>query len=555
MAFLQPPIGQTRSRFLQTNWHNNRTAAPSKLDLRPIRHAQKVARPCTILAQAETSASARPPAATSFTWSVGTSRSERLTEAIPEAVRQAVSPFVRQQVPVSLVVVFVKSSFETHPKDEIRRVLPTLRKTLAMLQVLDDQTVIYGCTTSSSFTPDNDPAISLTLAHFPSPSTFHTVRLDADAFSLDWSQSDWHKTVKLPQASQSTNPSAQTYIFSLHHPDFAPHMTDFLSGLDFAFPGVRKIGAEAGLVNPLHEAYVLDADGAYTSGCVLLVVQSPYVQVDASVAQGARGVGPLFEVTSVKDGTEITAIREMGTSGSAIGPPLVLLDMWVNTDVISSEDSRLISKYLLFGTEVKDGEMSVASLAAEAAAAVKAKTEGGGKGTENEKLDRTKPVVMLSRKVLGFDDGERSVQVEGNEVRLGTKAQFQIRDEEAAREELKRLFDRLLLEGSSKAMDGMALMGGVLFVDCERGAALHGNITPDLDRDLFREKFSVPISMMTSAGQVGPLPSGGLLGVAGDCYRLSASALYVTFYGYVGVGNIDVDGDGASDGKRNTGKE
>lgn len=313
----------------------------------------------------------------------------------------------------------------------------------------------------------------------------------------------------------------------LCHPDFEG-TSDVLSSLDFAFPGVRKLGATAGHANAMDQAYLFSAKGSLKNGAVGLALSSPHVQVDVTVAQGARGVGPMLEVLEVKNGNEITKVKEVWTATEAEGPPMALLDMWAGTDAITQEDRACARQYLLMGIEVP----KVVDLAVSSLSSVKGSGSGARKGIDAEE-ERRKPVEMVIRKVVGFDEGAKSLAVEGADVRLGSRIQFQIRDEAAAQAELDSLFNRLLLEGSSKAMDGMSLMGAMLIVDSERGENLYGDIAADTDRRMYEERFPVPMAVLTSEQQIGPLPSGGLLGASGNCFLLSASALYVSLYGRV----------------------
>lgn len=512
------------------------------------RHRNSVPRRCTsLVAQAESSgqSSPHPPpqSGATFIWSIGKSSAQTLLDAVNEAARDAARPFVRQRVTVTVATLFIKSTFGTNPKDDVSRVISTLKRSLAMQATLTVDTVFYGCTTGLFSNEDDDPTVTIALANFPDGTFIRSVRIPGDSSSVDWTQKQWEDLVRLPAASKPTSDTSETtpqyplyqYIFTLFHPDYASNVRDLLDGMDFAYPNIRKVGGEAGKTNALHEAVLFDADGVITEGALLLVVASTQVQIDVSVAQGARSVGPLLEILAVKEGgSEITSVREVNTATQTKAAPMMLLDMWVKTDVVSLEDGRLARKYLLFGTEVQGGGTNLATLAAEAVAMQgKKKAKGENKLKGNDKVD-AKQVAMLSRKVVGFNETTGALGVEGGAVRVGSKAQFQIRDEEGARAELTSLFDKLMLEASSKAMDGMSLMGAILFVDSERGAALHGNVTPDLDRDMYKERFPVPLAIITSPGQIGPLPSGGLFGTAGDSFWLSASAVYVSFYGRTG---------------------
>lgn len=536
------PVGKSSARFQSI-------VCPCVSSNNSLRHRSVTPhKRASFLAQAGPSDQSSPPptpqTGATFTWSTGKSYTEAILDAVNEAARDAARPFVQQRITVTVAILFIKSTFGTNPKDYLSRVIPTLKRALAMQATLTVDTVFYGCTTGLFSSEDDDPTVTIALTYFPEGNFVRSVRIPGDTSSVDWTQKQWHDLVRLPAAPKQSSDSFEKtpryplyqYIFTLFHPDYASNVGDLLDGMDFAYPNIRKVGGEAGKANALHKAALFDTDGDIAEGALLLVVASTHVQIDVSVAQGARAVGPLLEVLAVKDGgSEITSVREVTTSTQTSAAPMTLLDMWVKTDVVSLEDGRLARKYLLFGTEVQGGGTNLATLAAEAVAKQgkskpepKAKAEK--KSKEREKVD-PKQVAMLSRKVVGFNEATGSLGVEGGAVRVGSKAQFQIRDEEGARAELTSLFDRLMLEASSKVMDGMSLMGAILFVDSERGAALHGNVTPDLDREMYKERFPVPLAIMTSTGQIGPLPSGGLLGTPGDSFWLSASAVYISFYG------------------------
>lgn len=455
---------------------------------------------------------------------MGTS-DKTLVDVIPEACRKASRHFQMNQLTISLVLVFIPSTFENVKKDSMERVIPTIKRTLAMLNVLSSDTIFYGCTTS------NDD-LTVSLMHLPqsSSSANHlSVKSfpSAEAFSLDWSQQQWHAALGM----DNSNKSAAMLIF--YHTEFADGMRDLLQGLDFAYPGIRKVGAQIGELNPLHDPYVFCDGQAMKEGAAVLYLSydKADVQLDISVAQGVRNIGYIMEVVEVnEEGSEITKVKELGTSTQAVAAPMTLLDMWTRLDTISLEDSRLASKYLLVGSEVKAAQPSLSKL-----------VDSDNKNKDNDVEDRHKEVVMISRKIIAFNEATKSVAIDVGDrpIRLGTRIQFQIRDEEGARKELMNMFDKLILESGSKAMEGFSIRAGILMTDTERGEMLHGKLAQDLDSDMYRERLSygVPLAVHKSQGQIGPLPSGGLLPPAdeetgvGESYMLSASALYLSFYG------------------------
>lgn len=387
-----------------------------------------------------------------------------------------------------------------------------------MYRVLSRDTKFFGCTTAD-YPGRENPSAVVALVSFPKDTFLQTFYIDPNAFNLDWTQQQWFNII-----GTSSTQSPQQTIMLLYHPSFDT-ISDLLSSVDFAYPGVRKFGACAGHAHALDEIYLFNSEGALRSGAIGLAIASPNFQMDVTVAQGARGVGPLLEVLEVRNGNEITRVKEIGTAAENQGAPMMLMDMWAGTDAISQEDREYARKYLLMGIEVpKVVDLAVSSLSS--------MTDGGSKVVDVDE-ERKQPVEMVIRKVVGFDQGSKSLAVEGGDIRLGSRVQFQIRDEEAARSELRTLFDRLTLEGSSRMMDGMNLMGAMMIVDSERGESLYGDIAADADRTMYCERFPVPTIMLTSEQQIGPLPAGGLLGTAGSSFLLSASALYLSIYGRV----------------------
>lgn len=484
-----------------------------------------------------------------FVWAVGHSCADKVVAGVKEAAARASSTLERQQTRAQLALVFVQSTGELTADDEVRRVLPTLKTTLAMRRTLGSELVVFGSTTAAYGTAKDAYTVSVALASFPEGTImkgFHAA--GRDAFDLDWKQKQWHEFVGVAPAEVPAwapdggngGGAGNLQLFLLHDPEFDA-MGELLSGLDFAYPGVRKFGAMAGRAHALDRVYLFGADGIVDSGVVGLAFASRDVAVDVTVAQGARGVGPVMEVTEVRDGTEICKVREVGTAGAAEAAPMVLLDMWGRMDVISQEERREATKYLLLGVEVP----SVTDLA------LSAVSGQGGKGGGEGKKDRgggSAGAEMLVRKVVGFDSGRGSVGVDGAAVRLGSRVQFQMRSEQTAGHELGLQFRRLGLEGASGAMEGMRMAGGVVVVDSERGEFLYGEARADADRKTYVERFGVAVVTLASKGQIGPLPAGGLLGSAGNTFELSAAALYVSLYARVGSAAGDEDAGGNADG-------
>lgn len=449
------------------------------------------------------SESTSPPS--SFSYSVGTSNSEDLQQALQEASRQACTQFRMNNKAVSVAFILTPSTFENTARDSMNRVISTCKRALAMLNALTPTTLFFGCTTGCE-----SKQVMITLLHIPEsagPSSVKAYSSFQD-YNLDWSQKQWYESLN------GVEPKKGLVMLILHN-EFE-EISDLLKCLNFAYPGIRKIGAHVGKVNPLHEPCMFYDSNVLREGCVVLCMDvGEDVQIDVSVAQGVRGVGRMMEVLAVSDeGYEISKVKELGSGTETVSAPMILLDMWKSMDIISLEESRQISKYLLLGSEVVETP----------------------RFSRDATSQHNKEIVMLSRKVIGFNELTKSIGIERmkNEgVRVGSKIQFQIGDAESARNELSTIFNRLKLEGSAKVMNGFSLRGCFCLTDMERGELLHGDIAKHLDTDMFRERFQgMPLSVITSGGQIGPIPEGDLQGDGvGESHMLCASAVYICFYG------------------------
>lgn len=469
---------------------------------------------------------------------MGEAYGNTLIDAIPEAARKACNSFRIRQQTVNFVMVTTSSTFETNPNNELRRVIPGVKRAMGMLQVLDKDTVIIGSTTGEIAGIEavegeqkvkEKVKLTITVAHFPNQIPLVTHIKDRESFSLDWRQDQWINKLQLGDNTGALKQD-EKIIFVLYHPEFVAETRDLMSGLDFALPNVRKFGFAAGIINPLHEPSLSMDSASGCGGALVLVMDTRDIGMEIAVAQGVRGLGPVLEVIGVGNDegnkNEITSVKEVGTGTEATAGPMTLLDMWIKTDQVPLEDGRRASKYLLLGTEVQPISTIKFSI-----------------GAPKVDEQKEKELVMLSRKILAFNERTKSIQVDGDAIRLGTKIQLQIRDEESASIELNRLLDRLSLEASARAADGFSLTAAILLLDTERGSHLHGALQPNLDVSLFSERFpGVPTTIISSPGQIGPLPSGGILSdELGHSFMLSASALYITIYSRTGPA-IDEDG-------------
>lgn len=454
----------------------------------------------------------------------GASTHSDLTTAIRLAAAHASTSLELAGVTASIAFLFIRSCPEQTAATKMRRVVDVARRTLGSRRVLGPTTCFIGCTsgdipTDSSSDP---PVSSISLLHLPEGTKVMPFRVsDEDALDMDSSQRTWWELVGAPAPDGAADQRAPQFIL-FQHPEYDRSL-DLLAGLDFGFPASAKVGAVAGTASPLHTAYVFDSDGAHSEGVVGMAISSADLRLNVMLAQGARGVGPLMEVTEVKDGTEVTRAREIGTPTEAEAAPMQLIDMWDHVDIISQKDKELAKRYLLLGLEV--GTLAEALATTE-------------ESEDDVKSRGSLAPDMVVRKVVGFNDATQSLAVEGSPVRIGSRAQFQVRDEESARDELAVIFDRQGLEGVTNAMSDFQLIGGFVMSDSERGANLYGDVAKDMDGRLFKERFKVPVASLACTGQMGPLPAPGFerhfpiggVGFAASTFTHSSAALYILFY-------------------------
>lgn len=100
---------------------------------------------------------------------------------------------------------------------------------------------------------------------------------------------------------------------------------------------------------------------------------------------------------------------------------------------------------------------------------------------------------FLIRAVLGGDPQSGAIQV-GDRIEVGATTQFQVRDADAADEDLRQL------------VDGRAADGVLLFTCNGRGVDLFGDDRPDHDASLISASLDgAPLAGMFCAGEIGPV--------------------------------------------------
>ncbi|HEX6595544.1 MAG TPA: FIST N-terminal domain-containing protein [Acidimicrobiales bacterium] len=225
----------------------------------------------------------------------------------------------------------------------------------------------------------------------------------------------------------------------------------FLARMQSEHPGLPVVGgmALAGQA-PGQNRMVLD-DKVVNAGAVGVLL-GPGVQVTTVVSQGCRPVGNPLVVTRA----EGNVVYEL-----AGRPPLERLGELAET--MPEEERTLLYRGVHLGIVIDEHKTDF------------------GRGD------------FLIRNVLGGDPESGAIQV-GDVVDVGSTTQFQIRDADAADEDLRQL------------LAGCSADAALLFTCNGRGVNLFGAERPDHDATVVTEGLAgAPVAGMFCAGELGPI--------------------------------------------------
>jgi small ligand-binding sensory domain FIST len=308
----------------------------------------------------------------------------------------------------------------------------------ALRGILDPRTVIgttVGSVIGGSKEVEEAPAFSLFAASMPDVTITPTVLQVADT-------ADGAAVVGWPDGVDG----ASTLVL-LADP-FSFPVDAFLRRLNEDRSDLRVIGGLASAANrPGGNRLVLD-DTVHESGAVGVFLEG--IDVRTVVSQGCRPIGKPFVVTRA----ERNFVHELG------GEP-ALDRLRELAEHASAEDRELLQRGLHVGLVVDE---------------------------HKEEFDRGD---FLVRNVLGADRDTGAIAV-GDEVSVGQTVQFQVRDAEAADEDLRAL------------LGGVDAGAALLFTCNGRGRHLFG--TPDHDAGVVAELLgAIPAAGAFCAGEIGPI--------------------------------------------------
>lgn len=228
-----------------------------------------------------------------------------------------------------------------------------------------------------------------------------------------------------------------------------------LAGLDFAYPGLPKVGGLASGCRTPGEAALFCGDAIRHTGCVG-VGFSGAIEMSAAVAQGCEPIGEQLVITESRG----NVIVELG--GKPATRALV--------ETVKGSEPRQVG--------VTERALFV------------------GLGAGKPAL-RYEPGDFLVRQVMGIDPKSGCIAVAAR-LRKGQTIQFQLRDKETSRRDLVAVLQRHRQE-NQKAPDG-----ALIFSCLGRGVSLYGRTGHD--SEVFIEQMGeVPMAGFFCNGEFGPI--------------------------------------------------
>jgi small ligand-binding sensory domain FIST len=390
-------------------------------------------------------------------WSSVISKQPSLEAAISEIVDRARATL---QSPPTVGFLFVSSAFAS----EYPRVMPLMRRHFPDLPIV-------GCGGAGIIGTDaqgvvqeveDDMLVSLTLAVLPNVAV-HAFHVQTDDLpDLDGSPNAWVDLIGVDPASE---PQFVVFVDPL-----SDGINDFLAGLDYAYPGMPKVGGLASAGFGATKSGLFCGDRFYREGAVGMALSGDIV-LDTIVAQGCRPVGSPYWVTE-SERNVILGLSADGDPDPSEKPPLeILRDMVAE---LGEADQELARDALFVGI------------------------------AQNAFKQTLEPGDFLVRNLLGFDPRQGALAI-GDRVRAGQRIQFHLRDASASAEDLEVLMRRYRKTAIGKPKP----VGALMFSCLGRGKGLYGE--SNFDSGVFADYVNIPLSGFFCNGEIGPVESNTFL--------------------------------------------
>jgi small ligand-binding sensory domain FIST len=390
-------------------------------------------------------------------WSSVISKLPSLEAAISEIADRAKAML---QSPPTAGFLFVSSAFAS----EYPRVMPLLRRHFPDLPIV-------GCGGSGIIGTDSqgmvqevedDMLVSLTLAVLPDVAV-HSFHVETEELpDLDGAPNAWVDLIGVDPAHE---PQFVVFVDPL-----SDGINDFLAGLDYAYPGMPKVGGLASAGFGSTKSGLFCGDRFHRSGAVGMALSGDIV-LDTIVAQGCRPVGSPYWVTE-SERNVILGLSADGDPDQSEKPPLEMLREMVAE--LGETDQELARDALFVGI------------------------------AQNAFKQILEPGDFLVRNLLGFDPRQGALAI-GDRVRAGQRIQFHLRDASASAEDLEVLMRRYRKDAMGKPKP----VGALMFSCLGRGKGLYGE--SNFDSGIFADYVPIPLSGFFCNGEIGPVEANTFL--------------------------------------------
>ncbi len=390
-------------------------------------------------------------------WINAVSTRPSLEAAVTEVVEAVRKNLTKE---ADLGVVFISSAYAS----DYARLVPLLLDKLPL-------PVLIGCSGGGiigmespyhAVEIEGNPALSLTVAHLPGVKV-EPFYLESQQFpDLDSSPTAW---IDLIGVSPADNPD-----FILLADPFSSRINDLLEGLDFAYPGAKKIGG-------LASGSMVEAQSGLFYHCAgenchrylqrqgtVGVALSGNIIVETIVAQGCRPIGSPYIIT---EGERNIILGLQEPRKGTIKPPLDLLRDLIET--LDDSDRELAQHSLFIGL------------------------------ARDEFKQELQQGDFLIRNILGVDPRHGAIAL-GDRIRPGQRIQFHLRDAATSALDL-----RLLLESYQRQPEKVGHVRGALMFSClGRGETLYEK--PNFDTSVLHDYLdAIPVGGFFCNGEIGPV--------------------------------------------------
>ena len=353
-----------------------------------------------------------------------------------------------------VAVVFVSTSFAS----ELSRVLPLLQRRFQATHWLGccGGGVIGVDRNGKSCELEQQPAVGLSLIRLPG-ATLQPFHVDLQNLpDLDGPREPWC------QLAGMSHGDAINGLLLLVDPS-SSGIKDLLSGLDYAFAGVPKVGGIAAPHGGVGGSLLFQ--DRLCTGAIGLAIGGDWT-VQAVVAQGCRPIGPVFEVQEARRNVVLKLQAhdpERTTDGQA--PVACLQEIIAH---LNAADRNLVRHSLFIGLASNSFSLAPRS------------------GDDD----------FLVRAIVGVDPRNGAIAI-ADSVRAGQRLQFHLRDGSTSRAELQHLLEQ-------QRRTGMPPLGAFCFACVGRGRGLYGEA--DVDSGLCRSAYpQLPIGGLFCSGEIGPI--------------------------------------------------